>query len=266
MDPAVTEGQVGNGPEAATETTPEANSGQPLEGNQTTDIGAENQQQLESFFDPKSIEHSPELMQAYKQMQGAFTKKTQGIKQNQSKIEAYDAFNSNPVGTLQQLAQQYGFQLVQPGAAQQSEEEWQPQTWDDVLNKSKTDARNEVLKELEPLIDEVKSMKQLNTETYLDNHYSDWRVYEDQMLGLLKSHPTLATDPDTLYRMAVPNEVIEARAMKAALAKGQTQSENAQISGGGNVKKTTSQKLQVNSFNDAVNLAKAKLQKQGIKP
>ena len=59
----------------------------------------------DSFFDPKDIQDKPELVAAYKQMQRAFTKKMQGIKDRAGKADAYDAFNRDPIGNMQAMAQ-----------------------------------------------------------------------------------------------------------------------------------------------------------------
>lgn len=54
-----------------------------------TDASQEEPQVEESFFDPKSV--PPELMPAYKQMQGDYTRKTQAIAQERKEAEALKA-------------------------------------------------------------------------------------------------------------------------------------------------------------------------------
>ena len=71
-------------PEQVASTEPEQTS-TPVEPAQT-EGSAEVQE--ESFFDPKGL--APELQPAYKQMQAAFTKKTQGIADFHKKAEALD--------------------------------------------------------------------------------------------------------------------------------------------------------------------------------
>lgn len=215
----------------------------------------------ESFFDPKEIMGTP-LEAAYKQMQGAFTKRMHAATANQHKIDAYDAFESNPAGTLQQLAQQYGYHLIQPGQDQQ-DGEWQPNTWDEVMDR----ARKEVMKEIQPLIKEVQGVKQSNMESYMDNNFPDWRTYEDNMLQLLKEHPTLSKSPDMLYDMALPPEVKRLRAIKEAQKKIQGQTEAAAISG----KSTTTKQVNetpngIRSLDEAVDFARQQLAAKGIRP
>lgn len=247
----------------ATAAAPQRTEGQSATPSQTTVAGTDSGQ--ESFFDPKSIEHSPELKAAYKQMQSKWTKELQKFKEGSKKAQAYDQFASNPVESMQKLAQQLGYNLVQrdPNAKGEPDAE-PPKTWQDVYSR----AKQEVLKELQPVLGEVKQLKQQNVEQYLDNNYGDWRTYETEMMQTLQSHPTLAHDPDKLYRLSVPEEVWEARATKAAMAKLKGSSENGQISGpSAATKQTTNQAPpKGGTFNDYVAYAKAQLAREGIRP
>lgn len=220
---------------------------------------------MESFFDPKSIEHSPELKAAYKQMQGKWTKEMQRFKEGGKKVEAYDSFISNPMTAIQQIAQQYGYNLVQRDPKAKDGEAQTPKTWDDVYAR----AKQEVLKELSPVLGEVRQLKQQNVESYLDNNYADWRTFETEMMDTLKTHPTLAHDPDKLYRLSVPEEVWEARATKAAMAKLKATSEAGQISGPNAAPKQSPNNgppAKGASFNDIVNWAKSELARKGMRP
>ena len=89
--------------------------------------------EIDTFFDPKSIADKPELQIAYKQMQADYTKKMQAIAADRHKLEAYNAFEQNPEGTIRQLAQQYGLSLAEARQVVQNEEEFTPQTWDEVF-------------------------------------------------------------------------------------------------------------------------------------
>lgn len=242
-------------------------------GNETTDAPIDNagEQSVNSdqttsgpdstdtFFDPESI-IGTDLEPAYKQMQSAYTKKMQNIAESRKKIEAFDAFQQNPVETIRQLARQYGIDIA---GTQQQQTEFNPQDWNDVFDRMK----QEVLKELNPVFNEVQNMKRSNMEMYLDNHYPDWREHEDEMVTLVKAHPTLAKDPDKLYRLAMPEEVIQQRAMQRAMQKVKGQSDAGQMSGAS----TTTRSINQNppeglTLNEAVDFAKAKLAKQGIRP
>ena len=244
-----------------TEAAPQGTTEQSANAGQTTQQGSV--QADESFFDPKSIEGKPELQAAYKQMQRAFTKKNQAFREQQKKVEAYDGFIRNPMDSMKQIARQYGYQLVQADPNGKETDEG-PKTWDDVYSI----AEKRVFEKLEPLLGEVKQMKQSNVETYLDNHYADWRTYEDDMVANLQRHPTLAGDPDLLYQMSVPREVIESRAQKAAMERLRNSSEAGKISGASTTSKTTAKEelpKSGSSFNDFVAYAKAKLAREGLK-
>ncbi len=214
---------------------------------------------IESFFDPASIAGKPELELAYKQMQGSYTKKLQEFSKHRPKIDAYDKFEKDPLGTLRQMAAQYGYQFVQGNP--EGPKDFQPQSWDDVMAK----AKEEVLKEMAPVFNEVKSLKKQNVESYLDTNHSDWRTYEDQMMETLKTHPSLVNDPDKLYRLSVPEKVWEARATQQAMQRLKATSDNGQVSGGTTVKQTVQTPTGPLNFNQAVEAAKAKLQSLGMR-
>jgi len=210
----------------------------------------------ESFFDPTDLPE--ELVPAYKQMQGAFTKKSQSLKEQRDKVEAYDAFVADPVANLRRMAAQYGVQLT--GEQQQPAEEWQPNTWEEVISKTKDETRREVLAELQPLLNEVRGIKRTNVEATLDAEVPEWRQYEDEMVDLMKEHPTLANDPVKLARLALPQEILEGKATQRALRKLEGKGKSAQVSGGSTTSKEPA--LDPNrkmSFDEAVAFARKKL-------
>lgn len=248
-----TEGQPGEGTQA-TETTgagTEGDTGQSVGDAQTTQTGTE--ASPESFFDPQNIPEG--LEKPYKDMQSAFSKKMSGFKDQQSKVDAYDAFQSNPQAYIQQLAQQYGMSIVN---GEKPDGEWNPQNWDEVMEK----AEERVMQRLSP---QMKKLQQTQLEKTLDDNCPDWRLYEDKMMTTLKTHPTLVSDPETLYRMSVPPEILESRATQAALKKLQEKGESAQVSGGSKTTKSATKPNRANSFNDAVKNAKAIIAAQGIR-
>ena len=254
-------------PSGTTAAAPQSSGGgQSANPGQTTSNGPDSGH-TESFFDPKDLEGKPELQAAYKQMQSKWTKELQKFKQSKSKVDAYDAFIKDPAGTMQQLAQQYGYQLVQRGQDAKPDD-FKPQTWDDVLTQAEKRAHQKIMKELDPMLGEIRNMKQQNVEQYLDNHFSDWRTYEDDMLETLQAHPSLANDPDKLYRLSVPNEVWEARATKRAMEKLRASSENGQVSGANTTRTPTTDDgpPKGGSINDHVAYAKEQLRRKGIVP
>lgn len=229
---------------------------------QTTGNGSDAAATVESFFDPASIADKPELLAAYKQMQGSYTKRMQEFASHRQKVDAFDRFQANPIETMRQVAAQYGYQFVQGAPQGDKPEDFTPQTWDDVLNQ----AKKVVLKEMEPVFNEVRSLKKQNVETYLDSKFPDWRTYETEMMGLLKDHPSLVHDPERLYRNAVPPEVLEARATKAAMQKLQAKTDNAQVSGSqATSQTTTSTRTGPVTFDQAVEMARSKLAGLGMK-
>lgn len=211
-----------------------------------------------TFFDPKDLPE--ELLPAYKNMQGAFTKKTQGIAEQRQKLEAYDQFMRDPVGSLRHLASQYGIQIADQPDKEPEPSEWEPQTWDDVIKKAKEEALEEYRKESAPLLREYQSIKKSQIETDLDSSIPEWRQYEDEMTAMVQQHPSLANDPVTLARLSIPPEVLEGRAMQAALARLKKQTESGAVSKGSTTNKASSDALPGNpTFQQAYEHARKQL-------
>ena len=257
---AEADGQAG----AGTQTTPtgtqttQAATGSETTGTQTTPQGTAAE---ETFFDPESIKGKPELEAAYKQMQGAFSKKTAALKASTQKIEAYDSFMSDPVKSVQQVAAQYGYSLTKAEAQQVvGEVTDEPKSWKDVYAR----AKQEVLQDIMPFLNQVTETRKSQLEKTLDDNCPDWRVYEDKMKANISQHPTLVNDPVMLYRLSVPPEVLEGRAAQAALKKLQDKANSSQLSGGSSTNQQASSKPKGKlTFDQAVQYAKAELAAQG---
>lgn len=226
----------------------------------------------DTFFDPRDIEGKPELQAAYKQMQGAFSKKMEAIKASKQKIEAYDAFAADPVSQLQTMARQYGYSLTRAEAAQQLKEtqvsgDWEPKSWDEVIQKAEEGAYQRLLKENEPMYNEVKNLRKTNLESYLDSNAPDWRTYEDDMMKTLREHPTLVNQPMALYKLAIPENVLQSRATQQALKKMQDKGRSAEVSGASTTTKKSGLKIPDKpiTFDEAVKIAEAQLAEQGIR-
>jgi hypothetical protein len=117
---------------------------------------------------------------------------------------------------------------------------------------------------MQPVFNEVKSLKKQNIEARLDSQFPDWRTYEDAMMAKLQAHPSLVEDPDSLYRLAVPAEVWEARATKAAMQKLQATKDSAQVSGGTTTKQQTTKPSGPMTFSQAAEHAKKLLAERGL--
>jgi hypothetical protein len=266
-----TEGQAESGPETTTAEAPAGDKGKPS-GDKATGTTAKGTQEPseDTFFDPASIKGKPELESAYKNMQRAFSKKMEAIKGDRKKIEAYDSFSKDPITNMQNMAKRYGYQLTRAEAAQaiqnnQNQVQQEPQTWEDVYKTAEQRAYNRVVEKLSPVIAEVQSLRKSNLEKMLDDSCPDWRQYEDEMASTLKQHPTLVSDPAKLYRMSVPPEVLESRAMQQALKKLESKAKGT-VAGASTTKNKTLGDIPDKplSFNEAVEFAKNKLREQGI--
>jgi len=259
-------GQADAAPEGTTAAAPD---GQPLEGQDagTTDPGPQAPPE-DSFFDPNEVPDS--LRPAYKNMQAAFTKRMQELSKHRQKVEAYDAFYSNPVENIRNVARQYGIDL---GGKQEqtgpdvTDESYQPKSWAEVFDKAKEMAKSEVLQELEPFIQGVQQVRKESIEHQLMEIDPTWQQYEDSMKENMARHPSLARDPALLYRVSVPPEVLESRATQRALKRLEAKGQSAQVSAS-----STTNRQSVGlpdkpvSFADAVAAAKKKLADDGMAP
>ena len=215
-----------------------------------------------TFFDASNL--PPELMATYKQMQGAFTTKTQQIARERQKIEAYDAFMRDPVGQIQALARQYGLNLTRADAAQvaqnqQQDQEWQPNSWDEVTSRIKDAARQEIMQELAPMLGQVQQMRAASVEQQLATIDPNWKEYEGNMRDLLNRHPSLVNDVSGLYRLAVPPEILEGRAIQQALKKYEEKAQHQKVASGGPAPKSSPATPEIKSFDDAVNAARQQI-------
>lgn len=226
----------------------------------------------ETFFDPTDLEGKPELQAAYKQMQRAFGKGMEGIKAGREKIAAYDSFQADPVTQMQQMAGRMGYQLTRAEAAQQLQQndpnkQWEPQNWEEVMQRAEDRAYSRLQKENAPMMGEVERLRKSNLESFLDTNAPDWREFEDNMMDKLRTHPTLLNDPMSLYSLSVPPEVLAGRAAQQALKKLQAKGQSAQVSGGSTTTRRGKAGLpdKAMSFDEAVKYAETQLAEDGIR-
>ena len=262
-DITATEGSVNT--EGATEQ--EGQAGASAEGNSATTATKAAAEDV--FFDPKDL--PAELQPQWKRMQASFTKKMQSISQHRGKIDAYDAFERDPVGTMQQMAGRMGFQLTRAEAAAAakaaqdggSSGDWQPQSWQEVIDKIGGQIMEKVQQNLAPVFQGVQKVTAHNIEKELDAVDANWRMYEDEMKTSLRDHPSLVNDVSKLYRLSVPEEVLNSRAVQSALKKLEDKGKAASVHGGSTTQRTQPAIKPASSFEEAVEQARAKGKKDG---
>lgn len=209
------------------------------------------------------------LKEREKQMMAAYTKKTQAIAAERQKIDAFNQFERDPIGTIQRIAQNYGYQVAPAGQPQQMQQpangqDWEPQTWDEVLARAEERATTRIIETLkpvlEPLYKNLEEVKSQGIEHQLSQIDDGWRIYEDEIKQNMQFiKPELLKTPEgikKLYRMSVPEEVFSSRATQAALKQFEAKAKNAQIEGKSKVNRTAPQIGRIESFNDAVLAAK----------
>lgn len=275
-------GQSEAGPQGAETTGPEpsemgegqSSAGQP-EGATQQDAGSQKPTE-DTFFDPQSIQDKPELLAAYKEMQRNYSKKMESIKNARQKIEAYDAFAADPVTQLQNMARQYGYSLSRAEAADRLNQQngnqsqdlqgWEPKSWDEVIQRAEERAYDRIMQEQQPLLQEVQNLRKSNLEVFLDNNAPDWRTYEDEMMTTLREHPSLVNNPLALYKLAVPDDVLQSRATQRALKKMQDKGASASVKGASTTtKRAATMPDKPVSFDEAVKIAERELAEQGIR-
>jgi hypothetical protein len=202
-------------------------------------------------------------------MHGAFTKRMQAISQDRDLLDQAKRFQSDPnyqVQVIQEVARSQGYQLTRAQAAEVAMQQNAPQQWDPRSGEAPPDwptvlsaAKAEILRELGPVIGNVQKLQAQNIESQLDGLDPQWRSYEDSMRDNLKAHPTLVNDVATLYRLSVPQDVIEARATQAAVSRLQKTTHSARVSGTSSARATTPAPREVKTFADAVEAARDQL-------
>jgi len=271
--PVAGEGTTAAAPEGTTQAAPAPTEGQATaaEGSSAQDgqaaPAAPPAQPFDEHFDPKTL--PPELQSGYKQMHSAFTKRMQAISQDRDLLDQAKRFQSDPnyqINVIQEVARSRGFQLTRAEAAavaagQSTPTQWDPRSgeappdWPTVL----TAAKAEILRELGPVIGNVQKLQAMNIESQLDGLDPQWRSYEDSMRDNLKAHPTLVNDVATLYRLSVPQDVIEARATQAAINRLNKTTHSARVSGTSTARSATPAPREVKTFADAVEAAREQI-------
>ena len=272
--PVAGEGTTAAAPEGTTAQAPVADQGQAGEQGASTEgqaaAAAPAAQPFEENFDPNKL--PPELQGAYKNMHGAFTKRMQAMSQDRELLDQAKRFVADPITGMQQMARQYGYQLTRAEAAaavaQQTPPQWDPRSgeappdWDTVLSAAEQRAEQRLMQRFGPVIENVQKLQAKNIEGQLDTLDPQWRVHEDAMRDNLKAHPTLVNDVATLYRLSVPQEVVEARATQAALNRMQKTTQSARVSGTSSARSASPVPRDVKTFADAVEAAREQLNRK----
>lgn len=197
-----------------------------------------------------------------KSLQGDYSKKTQELSGSRQKVEAYDTLMKDPIAAIHNYAKQYGLTVNGPGQ-QPGQEEFDPQSWDDVTQK--------VVKAVEakfaPMVNELQNLKRSSAETTLNKIDPSWKTYQGEMMQNLRAYPGLANDPAALYKLSVPDNVLASRATQAALKKLEAKGKSSKIASGSTTTRTPAAEPSENmSFAQAVQFAKEKLKAEGKGP
>jgi len=235
----------------------------------------------ESFFDfgdmPEAVKTYLEGTDPYKLLQASYSKKTQALAKERQKVEAYDAFMADPETSLKRAVEQIGMRMEPigrtstPGTSADVSTtgnfsmDWHPENWPIVGEAvdQRIDAKlNAFFEKLQPLVSNIKTLITSNVERQLSEIDSDWKAYEDEMMETLKAHPTLKNDVAKLYRISVPEVVLNARATQAALKNFEDKAASAKIQGKSSIRSATSSPLnKKRTFDEAIQFAREEIAK-----
>lgn len=183
-----TDKKVGEDDESTVDTTPDDN---PPADEEKGD-GLEPEDKEDKFMNPNEL--PPELKPAFKKMQASFTRAMQKLSGERDKIELADKLLENPKEALRILSEKAGISIDTPKPA------------DSPASDTEKWVQEKALAAIQPMLkqlgSELASVKVQLAETYLTNMHPDWYLYENEMAGLLKQHPSLGTDLDKLYDLA----------------------------------------------------------------
>jgi hypothetical protein len=210
-----------------------------------------------------------------KSLLGDYTKKTAEIAEQRKKVEIYDAFNRDPAAGLKQLAETYGYTVSRkgdaPGPTPKNDEptEWtpekgDPESWQDVIGYVRKQLQGELQGKIDPLLQEYRTSKEASIKAQLSEIDPEWLKYEPQMVEVLSKHPTLHSDPATLYRLSVPLDVWESRATQRALEKLEKKQKSGKVSPPSGHKPATGVPDRLLTFDEAAAFAKAEMARNGV--
>ena len=223
-------------------------------------------------------------------MQGAYTKKTQAVGANRQKLEAYEAFERDPHNTLARVASQLGYQLTpagggqpggQPGqpaqpASRFADPNYQPQTWGELASEIRSSIAADLVPQIvaqlggqmsnviQPLARSVEQITSATISQKLDQVDPNWRLYEDDIKATMRQNPTLIQTDDgirKLYLMSVPEDVIAARYTQRAVTKINDRVNASKPGSRSQVNQAAPAAKKASNFNDAVAIAKEQLAK-----
>ena len=164
----------------------------------------------QTFMNPNEL--PKELLPSFKAMQKAFTRAMQRVAGDRDKIAMYDQLMVNPQQAIEQLAKKAGVQIQAPVNQQTGEE---------VSDTDTTKWIRKIVQDtLAPTIATMKAeqanIKAQTAIAYLNENHPDWYLYEDIMSELIKKHPSMRDDLDSLYTLSKTGAEKAAVVKKAA--------------------------------------------------
>jgi len=208
---------------------------------EATDEGGEEESELEEEEEEPGDEETeedefglPKVSEALeaerKELLKMVSNKMKGVGALKIKAQLVDAIHTNPGEVIPMLAQRYGIQLA-GGEAESEDEEIKFEQVDLAPQKDEelhSYVGRLIQANLQPVLKALSTkkapkaapkaapraagtmMEESDLETainHLNEKYTDWGIYEDRMVELIKTHRSLLRDPDELYRIAKATSV-----------------------------------------------------------
>lgn len=151
----------------------------------------------ERFIDPDEL--PKELLPHFKKMQASFTRRMQSIAGDKEKINLYNQLVAGGPDAVKFLAQKAGLEVSEKGSKPVDDPEYGDSSTVSWIRK---EIKAMLEESIGPLKDNTNKLKASQVERYLDENHTDWRLYDDVMADLVKKHPTLGEDVDSLYELA----------------------------------------------------------------
>jgi len=148
---------------------------------------------IQNLLDPN--EYPKELQGAFKKMQSVFTKKMQA---GSEEIALAKLMKDNPEELMSMLAKKTGM-TISKEEVKKDEDASETEKWIIDLIKKHASGDNDT----KLAVARMQSSQKIDA---LNEKHPDWTMYEDEMAAIVKKHPTLSNDLETVYGMVTKSE------------------------------------------------------------
>jgi len=163
------------------------------EGNEEEEEEEFDVDKIQNLLDPN--EYPKELQGAFKKMQSVFTKKMQA---GSEEIALAKLMKDNPEELMSMLAKKTGMTISKEDV-KKDEDASETEKWIIDLIKKHASGDNDT----KLAVARMQSSQKIDA---LNEKHPDWTMYEAEMTAIVKKHPTLSNDLETVYGMVTKSE------------------------------------------------------------